>query len=139
MIHIGKKVYDPLTNTYSTGHWVKDSYGNWYPIWNGTKDTHLICEDYKSLDGDCVSRQVVKEQMIKYGFRAPDMTVTEFVEDLPPITPQQKSGHWIIIDDCELFMAKCSECGEIVDSRMMHKYPYCHCGAKMVKPQERSE
>lgn len=33
---------------------------------------------------DAVSRQEVKEQMIKYGFHAPDMTVTEFVEDLLP-------------------------------------------------------
>jgi len=37
---------------------------------------------------DAVSRQVVKEQMIKYGFHAPDMTVTEFVEDLPPVNSQ---------------------------------------------------
>jgi hypothetical protein len=28
---------------------------------------------------------VVKEQMIKYGFHAPDMTVTEFAEDLLPV------------------------------------------------------
>lgn len=27
MICTGIKVYDPLTNTYSTGYWVKDSYG----------------------------------------------------------------------------------------------------------------
>lgn len=38
--------------------------------------------------GDAVSRQVVKEQMLKYGFHAPDMTVTEFVEDLPPVLPK---------------------------------------------------
>ena len=44
---------------------------------------------------------------------------------------KRPKGHWIIIDDCELFMAKCSECGEIVDSRMINKYPYCHCGAEM--------
>lgn len=50
---------------------------------------------------------------------------------------EAKTGHWIIIDDCEQFIAKCSECGEIVDSRMISKYPYCHCGAKMLKPQER--
>ena len=38
---------------------------------------------------DCISRKVVKEQMIKYGFKASDMTVTEFVEDcLPSITPK---------------------------------------------------
>lgn len=34
MIYTGKKVYDPLTNTYSTGYWVKDSQGYWYPVWD---------------------------------------------------------------------------------------------------------
>lgn len=48
---------------------------------------------------------------------------------------QEPTGHWIIIDDCELFMAKCSECGEVVDSRMINDYSYCHCGAKMVKAE----
>lgn len=34
-------------------------------------------------------KQAVKELMIKYGFTAPDMTVTEFVEDvLPPAQPE---------------------------------------------------
>jgi hypothetical protein len=28
-----KKVYDPLTNTWSTGYWTKDDKGNYYPIW----------------------------------------------------------------------------------------------------------
>ncbi len=42
---------------------------------------------------DCVSRQAVKDRMIKYGFHAPDMTITEFVEDvLPPVTP---AFNWI--------------------------------------------
>jgi hypothetical protein len=48
----------------------------------------------QELCNDCISRQAVKEQMIKYGFHAPDMTVTEFVEDLPPVTPQPKT-RWI--------------------------------------------
>jgi len=38
---------------------------------------------------DAVSRQEVKERMVKYGFNAPDMTVTEFVEDLPPVNTQE--------------------------------------------------
>lgn len=43
----------------------------------------------KSFNKDCVSRQKCKEGMIKYGFHAPDMTVTEFIEDeLPPVTPK---------------------------------------------------
>ena len=47
----------------------------------------------KSLD-DAVSRQGVKEQMLKYGFHAPDMTVTEFVEDLPPVLPKREQGEY---------------------------------------------
>jgi len=34
MIYTGKRVYDPLTDTNSTGYWIKDSQGNWYPIWS---------------------------------------------------------------------------------------------------------
>lgn len=29
----GRKVYDPLTNTWSTGYWVVDDKGNYYPLW----------------------------------------------------------------------------------------------------------
>ena len=44
----------------------------------------------------------------------------------------QGTGHWVIIDDCEHFIAKCSECGKVVDSRLINDYPYCpNCGAKM--------
>ena len=46
---------------------------------------------------DVVSRQAVKEQMIKYGFHAPDMTVTEFVEDLPSVRPQEPK--WIPVSE----------------------------------------
>ena len=50
--------------------------------------------------GDCTSKQAVKEQMIKYGFHAPDMTVTEFVEDVLPSVHQE---HQII---------RCKDCNE---------------------------
>ncbi len=30
----GRRVYDLLTNTWSTGYWIKDSKGNWYPVWS---------------------------------------------------------------------------------------------------------
>ena len=29
----GRKVYDPLMNTWSTGYWIRDDRGNWYPVW----------------------------------------------------------------------------------------------------------
>jgi hypothetical protein len=56
---------------------------------NDVPDTNVGRMDCK----DAISRRAVKEQMIKYGFHAPDMTVTEFVEDLQPVNPQQKTGH----------------------------------------------
>lgn len=38
----GRKVYDPLTNTWSTGYWVVDDKGNYYPVWQkGTKMERL--------------------------------------------------------------------------------------------------
>ena len=45
--------------------------------------------EQESSGDNVVSRDVVKEQMIMYGFHAPDMTVTEFVEDLPPVNPKE--------------------------------------------------
>ena len=30
----GHKVYDPLTNTWSTGYWVKDEKNILYPVWS---------------------------------------------------------------------------------------------------------
>lgn len=67
------------------------------------------------------------------------VAITDAIDNLPPVTPQPKTGHWIIIDDCERFIAKCSECGRIEDSRMISKYSYCHCGAKMIDTQESEE
>ena len=29
----GYKIYCPLTNTWSTGYWIMDTHGNWYPVW----------------------------------------------------------------------------------------------------------
>ena len=44
---------------------------------------------------------------------------------------ERPQGEWIIIDDTEQFIAKCSICGRIEDSRMIKDYPFCHCGADM--------
>lgn len=42
-----------------------------------------------------------------------------------------KHGRWVIVDDVEHFIAKCSECGRSEDSRAIKDMPYCHCGARM--------
>lgn len=61
-------------------------------IHNAVRDVVLGLVDESKNDkesdvqkGDFVSLEKVKEKMIKYGFTAPDMTVTEFVEDELPV------------------------------------------------------
>jgi len=44
---------------------------------------------------------------------------------------ERPQGEWILVDDTEKFIAKCSVCGRIEDSRMVKDYPFCHCGAEM--------
>ena len=55
---------------------------------------------YKDPCEDAVSRQAVKEQMIKYGFHALDMTVTEFVQDLPPVNMAIQALEQEPCEDC---------------------------------------
>lgn len=52
------------------------------------------------------------------------------------LNPRIKQGKWIIVDDTEKFIAKCSVCGRIEDSRMVGEYPFCHCGAEMKGSEE---
>ena len=84
---------------------------------------------------DLISRQAVKEQMIKYGFHAPDMTVTEFVEDLPPANPTRERGEWILINP---YYSETNGGGAYVCSECHHgdygceEYNFCfNCGADM--------
>lgn len=91
---------------------------------------------------DCISRKVVKEQMIKYGFKAPDMTVTEFVEDcLPSVTPTRPTGKWIVCDVVKFgdFVGtekyECSKCHHRVGA---FKSNFCpNCGARMTESEDK--
>lgn len=46
---------------------------------------------------DYISRGAIKDTMLRYGFKAPDMTVTEFVEDELPTADVElvRHGRWI--------------------------------------------
>ena len=46
---------------------------------------------------DYISRETIKDAMLRYGFKAPDMTVTEFVEDELPAADVEpvRRGRWI--------------------------------------------
>ena len=60
--------------------------------------------------------------------------VAEWLKELKALREDKRPhGEWIIIDDCEHFIAKCSVCGRIEDSRLIKNYPFCRCGADMRK------
>ena len=45
----GRKVYDPLTDTWSTGYWIADDKGNYYPVWqerSGNDDISFLYHIY---------------------------------------------------------------------------------------------
>lgn len=100
-------------------------------------------KDYKRLleqetCEDCVSREAVHDGMIKYGFHAPDMTITEFVEDiLPSVTPTRKKGEWIkigqsFINPNKFLCYSCSECGFGAKDIVSNYFKFCpNCGAEM--------
>ena len=102
---------------------------------------------------DAISRQAVIDMATT--IQTDDFSGNEIIEvvdiddvkGLPPVTPQPKTGHWIEHydeDGCgELYSHwVCSECGRSVGFNLaniedvLRDYPYCHCGAKMVEPQE---
>lgn len=61
---------------------------------------------------DLISREAVRDGMMKYGFVAPDMTVHEFVEDeLPsvPAVPLDKLCEWLARN---AFAFECEDCEE---------------------------
>lgn len=86
---------------------------------------------------DYTSREAIKDAMLRYGFKAPDMTVTEFVEDELPAADVEpvRYGEWRLVRRmaaCGEY--ECSVCGRIETFGCFNKpenNPYCHCGAKM--------
>lgn len=64
------------------------------------------------------------------------------LRDLPSVRPQEQTGHWIRITNGAMKEKYiCSKCGRQIEDDGIEgllpiKYPYCHCGAKMVEPQE---
>lgn len=102
------KLIKSMPSVTPTSEDIKEAYlkGYDYGVKDWFKSKTQPCED-------AVRREAVKNGMIKYGFHAPDMTVTEFVEDcLPSVTPERTKGKWIKCKSrfgVEYF--KCSECG----------------------------
>ena len=101
---------------------------------------------------DAISRQAVEEALYDYS-RSCDVNyaqIMERIDALPPVTPKQRTGHWIAKDGKEqgydiggvktwYIQMMCDKCGFIKTAIEGHtgQYHYCpNCGAKMIEPQE---
>ena len=99
---------------------------------------------------DCISRENTLKAMIEQlGIRNEDYlipaeaTLYKVVKRMPPVTPQPKTGHWIAYEvqlpDRTILNYRCSVCGRKLigyNTETLSEAPFCHCGAKMVDPQE---
>lgn len=99
---------------------------------------------------DCISRENTLKAMIEQlGIRNEDYlipaeaTLYKVVKRMPPVTPQPKTGHWIAYEvqlpDRTILNYRCSVCGRKLigyNTETLSEAPFCHCGAKMVEPQE---
>ena len=82
-----------------------------------------------------IERETIKEKMIHYGFKSPDMTVTEFVEDELPAADVAPVVHGEWIESGHLL--GCQSCGEIysrLGGNAGKLWNYCpNCGARMTE------
>ena len=112
-------------------------------------DEYHTCNEYKLLMGlleqepceDAISREAVLDLAYTIPdeyFGTREVVSAEKIKELPPVTPQPKTGHWILTDDDFVY---CSECEDSYYPRPIDaSWYYCpHCGAKMDEPQERSK
>lgn len=95
---------------------------------------------------DAINRKDTLKAMIEQlGIRNEDYlipaekTLYKVVKNMPPVTPQQKMGRWISIDDA---VSECSECGhrEPNERFIFEDINFCaNCGAKMVVQENEVE
>lgn len=105
------------------------------------------------MNNDLISRSALKEDLRQYFTKGEALyQILTIIDNAPTVAypfekfrtlfcgtcqaymriePERPQGEWIIVDDTEKFIAKCSVCGRIEDSRMIKDYPFCHCGAYM--------
>lgn len=84
----------------------------------------------REQDGDCISRQYLLDNYVVDKVTMPYVPVSK-IENAPSVTPKQKMGYWISIDDTE---SECSECGhrEPNERFIFEDINFCaKCGARM--------
>lgn len=92
------------------------------------------------MNSDLISRQATIDAFNAFADQVNQDTdiheAIELVLNLPPVTPAEKVGQWIKIDDCSNSGYYCSECRKRVVkegwSDTVKIIKYCpNCGAKM--------
>lgn len=82
------------------------------------------------MDNKEAIRRILEHKRV-HSLNEPRAVLINEALDLAIKALERPQGEWIIVDDTERFIAKCSVCGRIEDSRMVKDYPFCHCGADM--------
>lgn len=82
--------------------------------------------------------EMLKKRSVTNGEQALFLGMRGAIRQLPSVTPERKTGKWILIDDNHLLtknIYKCSICGEVISEmrgyNVYKSFPYSHCGAKM--------
>ena len=103
---------------------------------------------------DYIGREAIKNAMLRYGFKAPDMTVTEFVEDELPaadVEPERNGRweecDWVDVDEhgfgtIRTFKAglRCNQCACVFKKKLLWKRNYCpNCDSKMDLEDENND
>lgn len=111
----------------------------------------LLKNHYKKEPcGDAISRQAVRH-ILNHEVKMPIKLwkkVFELVDDLPPVTPQPKTGYWItwkeagneISSETRFECSVCHDAAQTLCNGLDLLSSFCpNCGARMVEPQESEE
>ena len=108
------------------------------------------CDAESATTTDCISRQKAIEavELMMGNLGTPYVSekelnerATEYIKELPSVTPTERTGEWIEVDSWEaerhsVTDMRCSVCGKYSSQVLPHKtrctYNFCpNCGAKM--------
>lgn len=93
----------------------------------------LIASKQEGCD-DAISREWLKTAIHKFFYGLKHIPTEEdiqaYIDVAPRVTPQQKTGHWVLTDDDFVY---CSECEDSYYPRPIDaSWYYCpHCGARL--------
>lgn len=96
---------------------------------------------------DAISRQAVLDKLNEWEWQELYLPIhfkENIIDELPSVTPAERTGHWVEIDDEPHEVWECDNCGFVIDGSgcvdaydYRDTYKFCpNCGAKMFEPQE---